>query len=97
MDPESFRSSLADPEPPQGLNFALLSLWWDAKSDWEKAHDYAQRRDDQAGMRVHAYLHRKEGDLSNAAYWYRRCRLPMPAASLEAEWDDLARSLLASP
>jgi hypothetical protein len=97
VDLESFKSSLAEAQPPQGLSFALLSLWWDAKGDWEKAHEFAQRREDQAGNRVHAYLHRKEGDLSNAGYWYRRCRITMPEVSLEAEWDDLVRGFLAAP
>ena len=56
---------IANPQPPDGLNLALQALWWDAKGDWDKAHERAQERDDiRAGMRVHAYLHRKEGDQS---------------------------------
>ena len=82
------------PQPPDGLSLALEALWWDAKGDWEKAHRCAQERDDQAGMRVHAYLHRKEGDLSNADYWYRRCRAACPQVSLDEEWETLAQSFL---
>ena len=95
MDLQSFRESIASPLPPDGLNLALQALWWDAKGDWDKAHERAQERDDQAGMRVHAYLHRKEGDQSNAEYWYRRCRTTAATGPLEAEWEELSRSLLA--
>jgi hypothetical protein len=59
-----------------------------------KAHRCAQERDDEAAMCVHAYLHRKEGDLSNADYWYRRSRKNPPKASLDEEWESLARSFL---
>ena len=94
MDLQSFRKTLEGTEPPDNSSLALQALWWDAKGDWEKAHEYAQRREDQAGNRVHAYLHRKEGDLSNAGYWYRRCRTTMPEASLATEWNDLVRTML---
>jgi hypothetical protein len=95
VDPQSFRHSIADAEPPADLSLALQALWWDAKGDWDKAHECAQERNDTPGMRVHAYLHRKEGDQSNAEYWYRRCRTAPATGPLEAEWEDLARSLLA--
>lgn len=94
MDLQSFKGSVATSQPPDGLSLALEALWWDAKGDWQKAHRCAQERDDQAGMQVHAYLHRKEGDLSNADYWYRRCHSAAPKVSLEEEWDTLARSFL---
>jgi hypothetical protein len=68
MDLDSFRRSLADPAPPAGLAAALHGLWWDAKGDWDRAHQCAQDQNDEAGAAVHAYLHRKEGDLSNAGY-----------------------------
>ena len=72
MDLEAFRESLARDQPPAGLDFALAGLWWDAKGDWTKAHESAQQDEGPRGAWVHAYLHRKEGDASNAAYWYRR-------------------------
>ena len=81
-------------QPPADLGFALQALWWDAKGDWDKAHECAQVRDDDAGMSVHAYLHRKEGDLSNAGYWYRRCGRPPATVTLEQEWQALAVELL---
>jgi hypothetical protein len=94
MDLKAFKESIGKPQPPDGLSFALEALWWDAKGDWEMAHESAQRRDDEAGMRVHAYLHRKEGDLSNARYWYRRCKAAPATGTLEEEWEALARSFL---
>jgi hypothetical protein len=94
LDLRSFRESIASPEPLSGLSPALAALWWDAKGDWDKAHERAQERDDQAGMRVHAYLHRKEGDPSNADYWYRRCHTAPPAVTLDEEWQELAQTLL---
>ena len=95
MDLRSFRNSITKPQPPGGLSIALQALWWDAKGDWEKAHECAQEGDDPAGMRVHAYLHRKEGDHSNAGYWYRRCRTPPSTAGVDEEWEELALALLA--
>lgn len=94
MHPQAFRDSIASPQPPDGLSLALQALWWDGKGDWTKAHQCAQERDDGPGMRVHAYLHRKEGDHSNAAYWYRRCGATPPGLTLDEEWDELLRALL---
>jgi hypothetical protein len=95
LDLKSFRESIEKPEPPGGLSLALQALWWDAKGDWEKAHQRAQEREDEAGMWVHAYLHRKEGDLSNADYWYRRCKKSPPKTSLDQELESLAQAFLA--
>jgi hypothetical protein len=87
--PSQFRHSLADPEPPAGLSLALQGLWWDAKGDWDRAHRCAMQQDDAQGNAVHAYLHRKEGDLSNARYWYNRAGRKVAEGSLEEEWDAL--------
>ena len=88
-----FRQSLTAAEPPPGLTLALAGLWWDAKGDWTRAHESAQRDEDMQGSWVHAYLHRKEGDQSNAACWYSRagpvCRQP-----LDAEWLSIVKDLL---
>ena len=94
MDMNSFRSSLNDAQPPAGMSLALQALWWDAKGGWDRSHELAQQRDDAAGMRVHAYLHRKEGDQGNAGYWYRRCRIAPFTASLEQEWEELVEQFL---
>ena len=94
MQLDAFKASLANPEPPPGLSLALQALWWDARGDWDKAHERAQERDDAAGAHVHAYLHRKEGDQSNAEYWYRRARATPSTLPLDAEWEELVRKFL---
>ncbi len=95
MDFDRFRDSLAAAAPPPGLTPALEALWLDGRGDWAAAHDRLQTGADSAASWVHAYLHRKEGDASNAAYWYRRAGRPFPTASLDEEWADIAQSLLA--
>jgi hypothetical protein len=74
MDLAGFRASLTHSSPPLNLSPALRALWLEARGDWDGAHDSAQADEGGAGDWVHAYLHRKEGDLGNAAYWYRRAR-----------------------
>lgn len=86
MDLDTFRRSLAAATPPAGLSKAAEGLWWDAKGDWDKAHACAQAQGDATGAWVHAYLHRKEGDMSNAAGWYRRAGKAPATVPLEAEW-----------
>jgi hypothetical protein len=89
-----FRNSLVDDHPPEELSLPLAALWWDAKGDWGKAHESAQSDEGPAGAWVHAYLHRKEGDLSNAAYWYGRAGKPQVRATLGEEWTEIVNSLV---
>ena len=96
MDFAVFSESLAQAAPPPGLSRALEGLWWDAKGDWDKAHQCAQEVEDEPGNWVHAYLHRKEGDASNAGYWYRRAGQSHSQATLQAEWESIAKALLAA-
>ncbi len=96
MTEEEMRRRAASGEaPPASMSPALRALWRDAQGDWDGAHGEVDDEADQPSCRVHAYLHRKEGDPSNAAYWYRRARETQPKASLEEEWSDLAARLLA--
>jgi hypothetical protein len=95
MDLEAFRRSLSDAAPPAGVATALEALWHDAHGDFDRAHDLAQNDEGGDGDWVHAYLHRKEGDAGNAAYWYRRAGKPVCRETLEAEWEAIARALLA--
>ena len=74
---------------------ALLALWWDGKGDWERAHEIAQDDLGAEGAWVHAYLHRKEGDTGNAAYWYRRAGQSVAEGDLQSEWEEIVRELLA--
>jgi hypothetical protein len=95
MTLQEFRDSLAHDEPPRQLNPALAALWWDAKGNWKQAHETAGQDEGPAAAWVHAYLHRKEGDLSNAGYWYRRADKAPSAEPLEHEWQEIVASLLA--
>ncbi len=96
MDLTSFRASTDQNEPPAALSLALQTLWWDAKGDWNRAHDCAQKDESPTGSRVHAYLHRVEGDLRNAGHWYNRAGREPSTAPLAEEWQALAIELLAA-
>src|SRR5512140_353975 len=86
-----------DAAPSRALSPAVQALWHDARGDWDRAHTCAQDDHSRDGSWVHAYLHRKEGDAANAAYWYTRAGRPVPApgVTLEAEWTAIAKTLLA--
>ena len=92
MTLDEFKATLQS-TPPKVAPL-LLALWYDARGDWEKAHSLAQDVDNPSGAWVHAYLHRKEGDLGNAGYWYRRANQSIATDSLEAEWTRIASALL---
>jgi hypothetical protein len=95
MDFQTFKASLSQDQPPAELNASLKALWLDAKGDWDGAHDALQGQPDQGGPAwVHAYLHRVEGDLANARYWYNRAGKPASTRSLAEEWEEIARALL---
>jgi len=93
---DDFTDSLKASEPPLELTPALAGLWWDAKGDWEQAHERAQEDEGPEASWVHAYLHRKEGDEENAAYWYRRAVRPLYREPLDAEWRSIAMALTAA-
>ena len=88
-----FRATLADSAPGPGLEPALAALWWAAKDNWDQAHRIVQDESDANSAWVHAYLHRVEGDLGNAGYWYRRASQPAATDSLEAEWERIVSAL----
>ena len=94
MTLQEFRESLFGEGPPCELSAALAGLWWDAKGDWKRGHESAGQDQGPAAAWVHAYLHRKERDLSNAGYWYARAGKTPATTSLEQEWLAITRSLL---
>jgi len=96
MTLDEFKATMSRGEPPDVAPL-LRALWHDARGDWDEAHRQAQDVDDKSGAWVHAYLHRKEGDPGNAAYWYRRAGQPVATDSLEAEWNRIATALLTIP
>ena len=94
MNLSEFKRSLAKAKPPAGLAPALAALWWAGKDQWHKAHNIVMDESGKDCAWVHAYLHRVEGDLGNARYWYRQAQRPVATAPLTAEWDAIAEILL---
>ena len=96
MTLDAFRKTLSAEAPPDGADLALQGLWWSAKGEWDRAHRCAQEGEGKADCDlVHAHLHRVEGDLANAGYWYRNAGEKAATNSLEEEWAALASRFLA--
>jgi hypothetical protein len=93
-----FEASLAAEAPPPGLARPLRALWHAARGEWDRAHAVAQEDEaDPACAWVHAHLHRVEGDLANARYWYRRAGRPEARGDHAAERRAIAAALAAEP
>ena len=90
----TFKESLILEQPVNGLSAQLKSLWYDGKGDWYQAHAQVDHLTDEASAWVHAYLHRKEGDLWNADYWYKKAQQTRPNIPLETEWEQLVLQFL---
>jgi hypothetical protein len=97
MNRDDFIKSLEAPRPPSALEDTLISLWWDKKGDWDRAHAIAQSIPTVQGSAVHAYLHREEGVLWNAGYWYARAGRQRPGVDLAQEWLLLVEEMLQTP
>jgi hypothetical protein len=95
MTLEDFEASLTAPAPAAGLPPLLEALWHERHGDWTRAHQIAQDVEDGDGAWVHAYLHRREGDIANAGYWYRRAGRRAAAGPLDDEWRAIVGDLLA--
>jgi hypothetical protein len=91
-----FEQSQSKARQPAGLSVALAALWWAGKDDWDKAHKIVMDEGGKDCAWVHAYLHRVEGDLDNARYWYRQAGKPAASGALEQEWTAIASELLAA-
>lgn len=96
QDLDAFKASVSADTPPAGVTGALAALWWMHKGDWERAHATAQDDHTKNGAWVHGHLHRVEGDLDNAAYWYGQGGRTRSTLPLDEEWDHIAAALLAS-
>ncbi len=96
MNTKEFQATLSNQFPPAGLSAPLAALWWDAKGDWDQAHSMVDELETKDAMAVHSYLHRKEGDASNADYWYARAGRAHQRESLEAEWKALVEAFTGS-
>ena len=71
----------------------IKALEIDAQGDWDTAHRIVQKYNSIDACWIHAYLHRKEGDLGNAGYWYSRAHRTMPSHTLEEEWQEIKEYL----
>ena len=89
-----FKASLSDAAPARRSAPPLAALWWAAKGNWDTAHKIVQDEETRDAAWVHAYLHRVEGDLGNAGYWYRQAGQPVATDSLETEWARIASALV---
>jgi hypothetical protein len=89
-----FKASLSGAAPAPDLEPPLAALWWAAKGNWDAAHKLVQDEKTVDSAWVHAYLHRVEGDLGNAGYWYRQASKPVVTGSLETEWEQMVSALL---
>ena len=94
MNFEEFIFTISETKPPPEVSKYLNILWYDAKGKWDIAHNLAQAIYTRDGSRLHAYLHRKEGDLANASYWYSNADTELPITSLNEEWEELLRKYL---
>jgi hypothetical protein len=94
MTLDDFKKGLAETVPPRGLSAALTAMWWVGKDDWDKAHRIVMDESDADCAWVHAYLHRVQGDLGNAGYWYRQAGRKPVTGELAAEWATIAAALL---
>ena len=90
MNLQAFTDTITSSSPPPGLSVYLEALWYDAHGEWNKAHDLIDDLEDKDAAWLHAYLHRKEGDIFNADYWYRKAGKIRPAIGLDEEWMNLA-------
>ncbi|CAN5462514.1 hypothetical protein BH11BAC3_BH11BAC3_31420 [soil metagenome] len=88
----TFKESLSGNKPPENASVYLKALWYDANGNWNKAHELIQDIDNESAAWIHAYLHRKEGDISNAGYWYRRAGKNNYTGSLDKEWEELVEA-----
>ena len=95
MTKDEFMASVqSDPEPPGSLSRELQSMWYACKGDWDRAHHVAQDVPGADSSWVHANLHREEGDIDNARYWYARAGKSEPNASIEVERLEIVEALL---
>ena len=91
---EEFKNTLTLASPPLEFSDYLRSLWYDGRNDWAKSHSIIQNIEDKTAALIHAYLHRKEGDIENADYWYQRAGKKRPDISLQDEWETIVKALI---
>ena len=92
---DEFTASLTNDTPPLSLSPYLTALWHEKRGDWNTAHELVQEIETREAAVIHAYLHRREGDVGNAQYWYRQTKRQAKLdLALNEEWESLVRELL---
>ena len=94
MTLDELKATLDHDAPPEGLTDEVRAMWLSSREGWEAGHVIVQEIESPEAAWVHAHLHRIEGDLSNAAYWYRRAETSISQTTLEEEWEQLASEFL---
>jgi len=94
MDFKEFVQSIDKNEKPRDVKVEAEALWIERSGDWEEAHRIVQSLESKEAFLVHAYLHRREGDIGNAEYWYRRAEKELPNIPLDEEWELISKALL---
>jgi hypothetical protein len=94
MESELFQQSIKNKKLPAGISVYLQAMWYDGMGNWDKAHELVDSLEDTTACRIHAYLHRKEGDIWNADYWYRKAGKKRPDITLQQEWEMIVNALL---
>ena len=81
------------------IGLLLLVLFFKGErrtlNDAERAHEIAQDSNNADAAWVHAYLHRREGNVPNAGYWYRQAKRPVQRGDMDEEWRAIVTALLA--
>ncbi len=91
-----FLKMTTNESPPDNWPKLLKALWYDATGNWQAAHKIVDGREDAMAKWIHAYLHRKEGDQWNAAYWYRQAGRSMTTISLADEHQEIVEHVIQS-
>ena len=94
MNYKSFIELIKESKPPSSLKGIYLGLWYAKKNNWDLAHNIVQDINTDTASWIHAYLHRVEGDIGNANYWYNRAGKKSSTESLEIELNNIIRSIL---
>lgn len=89
-----FQIALQNKAPDHNWPEVLKALWYDAKGDWQRAHELVDPSSEPMAKWIHAYLHRKEGDEWNAGYWYRLAGKKFSKMALEEEWQTLVEKII---
>ena len=94
MDYSEFIISISSNTPPNFDSQLLLAMWYSLKDEWDTSHEIVQDINSTDAAWVHAHLHKIEGDMSNAKYWYDKATKNTLDLSIEGEAEEIIKFLL---